>query len=97
MFILAVRNPNSTTVVGGRSVELRPLAFAFIHESVNHSEKEYARGAISTTTIDGFWNLFKRSYRGTYTHLSPGHLDRYVKEHTYRWNRWIVRRIPTRP
>ncbi len=58
----------------------------FIHESVNHSEKEYARGAISTTTIDGFWNLFKRSYKGTYTHLSPAHLERYVKEHTYRYN-----------
>jgi transposase-like protein len=58
----------------------------FIHESVNHSEKEYARGAVSTTTIDGFWNLFKRSYKGTYTHLAPDHLDRYVKEHTYRYN-----------
>ena len=58
----------------------------FIHESVNHSEKEYARGAVSTTTIDGFWNLFKRSYKGTYTHLSPVHLDRYVREHTYRYN-----------
>lgn len=58
----------------------------FIHESVNHSDKEYARGAVSTTTIDGFWNLFKRSYKGTYTHLSPTHLDRYVKEHTYRYN-----------
>jgi transposase-like protein len=58
----------------------------FVHESVNHSEKEYARGAVSTTTIDGFWNLFKRSYKGTYTHLSPVHLDRYVKERTYRYN-----------
>jgi hypothetical protein len=58
----------------------------FIHESVNHSEKEYARGAVSTTTIDGFWNLFKRSYKGTYTHLSPVHLDRYIREHTYRYN-----------
>lgn len=46
----------------------------FVHESVNHSEKEYARGAVSTTTIDGFWNLSKRSYKGTYTHLSPTHL-----------------------
>jgi transposase-like protein len=58
----------------------------FLHESVNHSEKEYARGAISTTTIDGFWNLFKRSYKGIYTHPSPSHLDRYVKEHTYRYH-----------
>jgi hypothetical protein len=38
------------------------------------------------TIIDGFWNLFKRSYKGTYTRLSPTHLDMYVKEHTYRYN-----------
>jgi transposase-like protein len=62
----------------------------FIHESVNHSKKEYARGAVSTTTIDGFWNLFKRSYKGTYTHLSPVHLDRYVREHTYRYNTRVL-------
>lgn len=50
----------------------------FIHEAVNHSQGEYARGAVSTTTIDGFWNLMKRSIRGTYTHVSSSHLNRYV-------------------
>ena len=58
----------------------------FIHESVNHHDGEYARGAVSTTTIDGFWNLMKRSIRGTYTHVSPHHLGKYVNEHTYRYN-----------
>jgi len=58
----------------------------FIHESVNHSQEEYARGLVSTTTIDGFWNLMKRSIKGTYTHVSSTHLSRYVDEHTYRYN-----------
>ncbi len=60
--------------------------FEFLHESVNHSDDEYARGAVSTTTIDGFWNLMKRSIKGTYTHISAGHLNKYVDEHTYRYN-----------
>jgi hypothetical protein len=38
------------------------------------------------TTIDGFWNLLKRSIRGTYTHVSFGHLGSYVDEHTFRYN-----------
>ncbi len=58
----------------------------FIHESVNHKQGEYARGLVSTTTIDGFWNLMKRSIRGTYTHVSGQHLHSYVDEHTYRYN-----------
>ena len=58
----------------------------FFHEVVNHSKEEYARGAVSTTTIDGFWNLMKRSIRVTYTHVSGNHLGKYVNEHTYRYN-----------
>ncbi len=60
--------------------------FEFFHESVNHHDGEYARGTVSTTTIDGFWNLMKRSIKGTYTHVSAGHLNKYVDEHTYRYN-----------
>ena len=58
----------------------------FDHQVVNHSELEYVRNGVSTNTIDGFWNLFKRSYKGTYTHLSAQHLNRYVQEHSCRYN-----------
>ena len=58
----------------------------FIHQSVNHNQGEFVRGTVSTTTIDGFWNLMKRSMKGTYTHVSSNHLSRYVDEHTYRYN-----------
>jgi hypothetical protein len=56
------------------------------HHVVNHGQHEYARGDVTTNTIEGMWNLFKRSYRGTYTHMAPQHLGRYVTEHIYRYN-----------
>lgn len=58
----------------------------FKHDTVNHRKREYARGAVTTNSIEGLWNLFKRSHRGTYTHLSAGHLGMYVAEHLYRYN-----------
>jgi ISXO2-like transposase domain/Transposase zinc-ribbon domain len=56
------------------------------HEVVNHGQREYARGDVSTNSIEGVWNLFKRSYKGTYTHMAPKYLSRYVDEHIYRYN-----------
>jgi ISXO2-like transposase domain len=53
---------------------------------INHSLHEYARGSVNTNQIEGFWNLLKRSIKGTYTHISAQHLDHYVNEHTYRYN-----------
>ena len=59
---------------------------SYEHHVVNHGQREYARGNVTTNTIEGMWNLFKRSYRGTYTHMAPKHLGRYVTEHIYRYN-----------
>ena len=35
---------------------------------------------------ESFWALLKRGYQGTYHHLSPKHLDRYVTEFEGRHN-----------
>ena len=56
------------------------------HESVNHSEKEYARGDVTTNSVEGFFGLFKRGMRGTYQHGSPKHLHRYLAEFDFRYN-----------
>jgi transposase-like protein len=58
----------------------------FEHFAVNHSKKEYVRDGVHINTVEGLWNLFKRSYKGTYTHLSAEHLDRYMQEHVFRYN-----------
>lgn len=38
------------------------------HETVNHSAKEYARGDVTTNSVEGFFSIFKRGMRGNYQH-----------------------------
>ena len=61
-------------------------ARGYAHNAVNHSAKEYVRGAIHTNTIDGFWSILKRSIRGTHVHVSPKYLPSYLGEFEFRWN-----------
>ena len=56
------------------------------HESVKHSVKEYVNGQAHTNGIESFWALLKRGYHGTYHHMSPKHLSRYVNEFAGRHN-----------
>ena len=65
---------------------MRPgLEFAS-HQSVNHSAKEYARGDVTTNTIEGFFGIFKRGMRGIYQHCSTKHLGRYLVEFDFRYS-----------
>ena len=56
------------------------------HETVKHSVSEYVNGQAHTNGIESFWALLKRGYHGTYHHMSPKHLDRYVGEFSGRYN-----------
>lgn len=56
------------------------------HETVNHAQKEYARGHVTTNTVEGYFALFKRGMRGTYQHCSERHLHRYLAEFDFRYN-----------
>ena len=56
------------------------------HEAVNHSGGEYARGNVSTNTVESFFALFKRGLIGTFHHVSPKHLGRYATEFDFRHN-----------
>ena len=44
------------------------------HETVKHSAKEYARGDVTTNTVEGYFSVFKRGMRGVYQHCSEKHL-----------------------
>jgi transposase-like protein len=57
------------------------------HETVKHGDKEYVRGAVHTNSIEGFWSQLKRSINGTFHQVSPKHLQKYVNEFAYRYNR----------
>ena len=52
----------------------------FNYEAVCHSVGEYVRDQAHTNGMESFWSMLKRGYHGTYHHMSPKHLDRYVTE-----------------
>lgn len=56
------------------------------HRSVNHSAGEYARGDVTTNSVEGFFSLLKRGLYGTFHSVSKKHLHRYVDEFTFRYN-----------
>lgn len=68
-------------------------AHGYKHETVDHSRKEYVRGLAHTNSIEGLWAMLKRSIHGTHVHVSPKHLQSYLGEFEFRFNR---RKAPTR-
>jgi transposase-like protein len=56
------------------------------HNTVNHEAGEYVRGDVHTNTIEGFFSILKRGIVGTFHHVSPQHLQRYVNEFDFRYN-----------
>src|SRR3990167_4919593 len=63
------------------------LAEKYDHRVVRHGEGRYVDGEAHTNSIESFWALFKRGYVGTYHKMSSKHLQRYVDEFVYRFNR----------
>jgi hypothetical protein len=57
-----------------------------MREAVNHSAGEYVRDGVSTNSMESVWAVLKRGVYGTFHHVSPKHLGRYVDEFTFRLN-----------
>ncbi len=81
-------------VVAGSSVHTDELKSygglskaGFEHETVNHGAGEYVDGDCHVNGLEGFWARLKLSIRGTHVHVSKKHLQTYVKEFEYRYNR----------
>lgn len=58
----------------------------YVHESVNHSIKEYVRDGFHTNGIESYFSHLKRGIYGVYHHASPKHLHRYCNEFAFRFN-----------
>jgi transposase-like protein len=79
--------PQGATLYTDRWVGYRGLKATFNHETIDHMAKEYVNGDCHTNGIESFWALFKRGYHGIYHYMSRKHMQRYVNEFTYRFNR----------
>jgi transposase-like protein len=56
------------------------------HGVVNHSAGEYARGDVTTNTVESSFAILKRGLYGTFHSVSEQHLQRYATEFDFRWN-----------
>lgn len=62
-------------------------AVGFKHSMISHGQGEYVRAEVHTNSIEGFWGQLKRSINGTFHQVSPKHLQAYVDEFAFRYNR----------
>ena len=57
------------------------------HTEVSHRKELLEDGEVSNKTIEGAFSLFKRGLIGSYHQLSEDHLDSYLQEFCWRYNR----------
>lgn len=62
-----------------------------LHDKVNHGMEEYARGEVSTNTVEGYFSIFKRGMKGVYQHCGKKHLHRYAAEFAFRYSNRIAK------
>lgn len=66
----------------------RGLAGRFHHHTVNHSLGQYVKHYfIHVNGLEGAWSHFKRQVFGIHHWISAKHIDRYLNEFTWRYNR----------
>ena len=56
------------------------------HFTVQHNIGEYVRGGATVNACENYFSILKRGINGTYQHVSPTHLKRYVGEFDFRFN-----------
>lgn len=57
------------------------------HKTVNHKAKEYVRGDVYTNTVESAFSLLKRGIIGSWHKISAKHLQAYLDEMTFRFDR----------
>lgn len=89
--ILHEQLDRASTIMSDDAGQYRILSLDFArHESINHSIDKYVRGDAHTNTIEGYFSLLKRDINGTYHHVSPAHLKRYLAEFDFRYNKRVA-------
>jgi transposase-like protein len=64
----------------------RGLDADYIHKAIDHAIS-YVEGRVHTNGLENFWSLLKRGINGTYVAVAPVHLQRYLDEQVFRFNK----------
>jgi transposase len=70
----------------GRLTDDKGKDLKYKHDTVKHGMDEFVRGDVHTNSVEGFWSLIKNGIRGVYHQCSPGYLQTYLDEYTFRYN-----------
>ena len=62
------------------------LDWRYARKFVDHLTR-YVNGRVHVNGLENFWCLLKRALKGTYVSVAPFHLERYLDEQTFRYNR----------
>ncbi|HEX8166520.1 MAG TPA: IS1595 family transposase [Beijerinckiaceae bacterium] len=81
----------SAEVMTDEARAFRAACAIYQHATVNHEQKEWARGRVHTNNIEAFWAVVQRSIAGTYISVSKKHLQKYLWEFEFRQN---LRKVP---
>ena len=63
----------------------RGLSDFYKHQFIDHAVT-YVEGKVYTNGLENFWSLTKRTLKGTYVSVEPGHLLAYLDEQAFRFN-----------
>jgi transposase-like protein len=80
-------SPDAKAVVTDGNATYIFLIPADKHQAGSHKEEIRNGGKLSNQTIEGAFSLFKRGVVGSYHKLGTEHLDRYLGEFCWRYNR----------
>ncbi len=83
----ATISPNASAIHTDGSTRYVNLLTQGNHVRGNHSEEIKANQPISNQTIEGAFSLFKRGVVGSYHKLGEEHMDAYLGEFCWRFNR----------
>jgi len=86
-FLSKNTGPQTDRIYTDESPTYKAVEFPVPHESVDHHAEEWVRGDVHTNSIESVWSLFKRAVIGSYHHLSEKHLQSYLDEISFRFNR----------
>jgi transposase-like protein len=79
--------PASTVYTDEYPIYDRLYRRGYFHRRIAHRERIYVSGTVHTNTIEGFWSLVKRGIGGVYHAVSAKHLQGYLNEYAWRYNR----------
>lgn len=79
-------DPDATVVFTDAHAAYGNLDWRYVRQFIDHATR-YVEGRVHINGLENFWSLFKRCLKGTYVSVAPFHLERYLDEQTFRFNR----------